>query len=381
MAKKYHKLPHVLSILTFITTFFLISIGGIVTSTNSGMAVPDWPTTFGHNMFLYPLSKTISGYIASIDAGLQADLDNSKLTPSLQDAIESEDNHISLSTISKIEVIETGKLWRINDSENHRTFTIKKAKNELQVYIQGVFAEHSHRLMGTIVGLLTLSLSISIWKFDQRKWMKWLSSAVLCAVLVQGILGGLRVTEISVILAIIHACLAQAFLALCCGVMMFTSREWTEWHHNKVEEADLLRHLSIFTTGGVYFQIVWGAILRHTASQLQTHIFFAILITYCVLRIISRVFINHRNFTKFTVPALFLGVSLILQIVLGIGAWLSEFQLGNNLTSLTRTAITTGHLVIGALMLVTSVFLTLRVFLHSSALEGYSPSSTGKIPA
>ena len=102
LAKKYHKLPHFLSILTFIATFVLISIGGIVTSTNSGMAVPDWPTTFGYNMFLYPLSKTISGYIASIDAGLQADLDNSKLTPSLQNAIESEDNHISLSTISKI---------------------------------------------------------------------------------------------------------------------------------------------------------------------------------------------------------------------------------------------------------------------------------------
>jgi cytochrome c oxidase assembly protein subunit 15 len=33
----------------------LLFIGGLVTSTNSGMAVPDWPNTYGSNMFLYPL--------------------------------------------------------------------------------------------------------------------------------------------------------------------------------------------------------------------------------------------------------------------------------------------------------------------------------------
>jgi cytochrome c oxidase assembly protein subunit 15 len=33
----------------------LIIAGGLVTSTNSGMAVPDWPNTYGSNMFLYPL--------------------------------------------------------------------------------------------------------------------------------------------------------------------------------------------------------------------------------------------------------------------------------------------------------------------------------------
>ncbi len=33
----------------------LLFVGGLVTSTESGMAVPDWPKTFGANMFLYPL--------------------------------------------------------------------------------------------------------------------------------------------------------------------------------------------------------------------------------------------------------------------------------------------------------------------------------------
>ncbi len=35
----------------------LLFIGGLVTSTNSGMAVPDWPTSYGANMFLYPLGN------------------------------------------------------------------------------------------------------------------------------------------------------------------------------------------------------------------------------------------------------------------------------------------------------------------------------------
>lgn len=37
----------------------LLFVGGLVTSTQSGMAVPDWPTTFGSNMFLYPLGPLV----------------------------------------------------------------------------------------------------------------------------------------------------------------------------------------------------------------------------------------------------------------------------------------------------------------------------------
>lgn len=42
-------------------TLFLIVAGGMVTSTGSGLAVPDWPTTFGKNMFFFPFSKWVGG--------------------------------------------------------------------------------------------------------------------------------------------------------------------------------------------------------------------------------------------------------------------------------------------------------------------------------
>src|SRR5688500_10186302 len=43
------------------STLLLIFAGAMVTSTGSGLAVPDWPTTYGENMFTFPLSKWVGG--------------------------------------------------------------------------------------------------------------------------------------------------------------------------------------------------------------------------------------------------------------------------------------------------------------------------------
>jgi cytochrome c oxidase assembly protein subunit 15 len=45
----------------FGATFLLVVAGGLVTSTGSGLSVPDWPTTYGWNMFTFPLSKWVGG--------------------------------------------------------------------------------------------------------------------------------------------------------------------------------------------------------------------------------------------------------------------------------------------------------------------------------
>ena len=47
--------------LTAFVTFLLIGLGGLVTSHEAGMSVPDWPTTYGYNMFVFPLDKWIGG--------------------------------------------------------------------------------------------------------------------------------------------------------------------------------------------------------------------------------------------------------------------------------------------------------------------------------
>jgi cytochrome c oxidase assembly protein subunit 15 len=47
--------------LVAVSTLFLIFAGAMVTSTDSGLAVPDWPTTYGWNMFTFPFSKWVGG--------------------------------------------------------------------------------------------------------------------------------------------------------------------------------------------------------------------------------------------------------------------------------------------------------------------------------
>jgi len=53
--------PRRLALLLAFLTFPLIWVGGLVTTTDAGMAVPDWPTTYGFNMFLYPWTTWILG--------------------------------------------------------------------------------------------------------------------------------------------------------------------------------------------------------------------------------------------------------------------------------------------------------------------------------
>ncbi len=49
------------SLVAAATVFVLIVTGGLVTGMEAGLAVPDWPNSFGHNMLLYPLSEMTGG--------------------------------------------------------------------------------------------------------------------------------------------------------------------------------------------------------------------------------------------------------------------------------------------------------------------------------
>jgi cytochrome c oxidase assembly protein subunit 15 len=53
--------PHRLAVLLTCATFPLIWVGGLVTTYEAGMAVPDWPTTYGYNLFLYPWQTWLAG--------------------------------------------------------------------------------------------------------------------------------------------------------------------------------------------------------------------------------------------------------------------------------------------------------------------------------
>src|ERR1700683_802934 len=52
-----------IALLTAVATFPLIFMGGLVTSHHAGMSVPDWPNSWGYNMFTFPPSKWVGGIL------------------------------------------------------------------------------------------------------------------------------------------------------------------------------------------------------------------------------------------------------------------------------------------------------------------------------
>jgi heme a synthase len=58
---RYSSWPHRLTLLLALLTFPLIWVGGLVTTYDAGMAVPDWPGTYGYNLFRYPWETWLAG--------------------------------------------------------------------------------------------------------------------------------------------------------------------------------------------------------------------------------------------------------------------------------------------------------------------------------
>jgi len=58
---RYHWVLHRFACFCAGSILFLICIGGLVTSNEAGMSVPDWPNTYGYNMFFFPIEDWVGG--------------------------------------------------------------------------------------------------------------------------------------------------------------------------------------------------------------------------------------------------------------------------------------------------------------------------------
>jgi cytochrome c oxidase assembly protein subunit 15 len=174
-------------------TLLLICSGGMVTSKGAGLAVPDWPTTFGYNMFFFPFSQ----------------------------------------------------------------------------WVGGILFEHTHRLIASGVGFLTVILAVWLALSDVPRWVKWLGWVSLGAVALQGVLGGLRVTLMAAQIGIFHACVAQAFFALLVLIALALSSRWQRLRELVVRrDYRPLARGAIFISLIIYGQLALGATMRHQHRDL-----------------------------------------------------------------------------------------------------------------
>jgi cytochrome c oxidase assembly protein subunit 15 len=271
---------HPVAVVTAAATFLLILAGGLVTNTGNALAVPDWPTTFGHNMFTFPWSGMVGG----------------------------------------------------------------------------VFLEHGHRLLGALVGLLTLSLAALLWPSGGT--LRVLGAAAVIAVIVQGVLGGLRVVLVEYRIAVVHGALAQAFFALVVVIAMLTSGA-RRAHIRGAAVEPVLRTLTVAVAGMVYIQIVLGAFLTHL-GWLELHLGGAVFVALVVPMVTAHL---RRTGDPVARPlAIALASLLVLQLALGAGAWLVRFTSmvppGGPAVAL---AFPIAHRLVGGLMLAASVMLAVRV--------------------
>ena len=291
--------PHRLAVVTTAATFLLILVGGVVTNTGTGMAVPDWPTTFGYNMFLYPWSKMVGG----------------------------------------------------------------------------VLYEHTHRLLGSFVGSLTLTLAVLLWAVEPRGLVRGLGIAALAAVVIQGVLGGLRVVLAAAGLAIVHGAFAHAFFALVAAIAVFTSRGWRA-AAPLVRSAGTVRigRLALWTTVGLYAQIVLGTLVTHRGARVDAHLFGAAVISVAVIVLGFRVMPGRADWPELAGPTEALRALWLLQLLLAAGAYVArfhavEFPLGAALS----LAFPVSHRLTGSAMLIASLVLTLRAYRRA----GWFATETG----
>jgi cytochrome c oxidase assembly protein subunit 15 len=316
---------HRMALLVAWATFPLIFIGGLVTSKGAGLSVPDWPNSYGYNMFLFP-----------------------------------------------------PRLWAGN-----------------------IFYEHTHRLYASFVGLLTVVLAFWAWFGEKRMWVRVLGLSCLSMVIIQGVLGGLRVVLLKLNLAIVHACVAQLFFCLVMLMCVVTSKWWADQHEtqqpSESHSGRLLVRLAVITWIIVFAQLMLGATMRHyraglaipdlplayghllpptnnadlQAAQLHTmgpnwfyyndpfsltqvwlafgHRIGALLVSAAIVTLSCVILRKHRK-QGLTRPAILLLILLATQITLGV------------LTVLLKKPadLASAHVAVGALVLVTTFVLAVR---------------------
>jgi heme a synthase len=235
--------------------------------------------------------------------------------------------------------------------------------------VGGVKYEHGHRMVAQLVGFLTIVLMIWVWRSDTRRWMKWLGVAALATVIAQGILGGLTVLFfLPWWISSAHATLAQSFFCIVVSMALFTSRGWMEAEPVKTIDcaSPSLRTLSVLCVLSILVQLMLGAAFRHSGIKLLPHLISAAVVTALLAWTSSRALTNHSLPAAVRRPASLLLALLLVQLCLGLAAYLTRVQWGADAAQpqLAMVISTVSHVIVGALLLATSVVLAIQVRRH-----------------
>ena len=255
-----------------------------------------------------------------------------------------------------------------------------------------MFAEHSHRLSAGVMSTVTIILAVWLWLTEERGWLRKLAWFAVGLVLVQAVVGGLRVlldarqvsmvdTSVGRLFAMLHACLAQLFACTVIAIAAACSRSWIQ--HNGPAVDARTRRLGRICVALLFVQLAIAAVMRHSFAGLAIPTFPAsnfdggllpvawnfrvgIHFAHRVMAAVLCVMLPWYAFTLradrgasagMRLGAIAVLVLLLLQIFLG-----AQF-----IWTYRAAAVRTGHVLVGALTLATAFWLTWLA--HRDAIE------------
>ncbi|MCU1328095.1 MAG: cytochrome oxidase assembly, partial [Bryobacterales bacterium] len=274
---------HIWSIMLAACTLMLVVAGGLVTSRDAGLSVPDWPLSYG------------------------------KLMPPMEG---------------------------------------------------GIFYEHGHRMIATMVGIFTIISMVWIWRADERKWLRWVGVAALLAVCIQGTLGGLTVIYLLPWwISTSHATLAQLFFSTTVAIAIFTSVWWVAGTKPISElPTKPILGLSLAAPLLVVCQLALGAAARHKAIGSIYHICGAPIVAGVILWVSLRISVHYSGNRELRRGALALIAITFGQVFLGIAAYMTRIAYADAIQPMPlMVTFTVFHVAVGALTLAASVVLAILV--------------------
>jgi len=210
--------------------------------------VPDWPNSFGYNMFLFPVSKWIGGIFYEHTHRLVATC-LGVLVVALARWLGGKPAQLPLAIIGFVELLAG--------------FLILKLAPDLQ--------GAGHFLSG-IGGVVLLAAAVWVRNKPAPGALPMLGWLAFAGVQIQGLLGGLRVVLYRDEIGVFHATLAQVFLVLICAIALLTSRWWEKRAADVWRGTDQsgfgLQWLFAGTTALIFGQLILGAMMRHQHAGL-----------------------------------------------------------------------------------------------------------------
>jgi cytochrome c oxidase assembly protein subunit 15 len=222
--------------------------------------------------------------------------------------------------------------------------------------------EHGHRLIGWAVGMLAIAVTAVCWR--RGATLRTIALATLAAIVVQGVLGGLRVREVSTALAMVHGIWGQACFCLTAVLALTTSRGWAlSAGGAPAKAAAFYQRGCVVGLACTFVQLTLGAAYRHFGHRhaLAAHLVWAVVVIL-VLSWLTLWTLEQYPGRRLLSPLGKLLASLIgVQMLLGGVAFLVKVM-GGHWPFVLQWAAPSAHVLAGALMLGCVLALTLSSY-------------------